>query len=77
MLRERLGEVEREASLGNRDAALVVQQKLEILGALAQLGEQLSPAELAFLEAEADGSLGQFSAVRETVVIKEGLGLTK
>ena len=77
VLRRRLGEVEREGALGRLDAALVVQQKLEILGALAKLGEQLDPAELAFFEAESDSSLRQFSAVSETVVIKEGLGLTK
>ena len=58
------------------DDILFTQQKLEIIGALSKLGEGLSEAEKEFFENNSDKSLKQFSTVSETVVIKEGLGLT-
>ena len=62
--------------VGKLDNILFTQQKLEIIGALSKLGEGLSEAEKEFFENNSDKSLKQFSTVSETVVIKEGLGLT-
>ena len=45
-------------------------------GALGKLGEELSEAEKDFFENNSDKSLKQFSTVSESVVLKEGLGLT-
>ena len=63
--------------VGKLDQVLFVQQKLEVIGALSKLGEELSEAEKDFFENNSDKSLKQFSTVSETVVIKDGLGLTK
>ena len=63
--------------MGKLDQILFVQQKLEVIGALGKLGEQLSEAEKDFFENNSDKSLKQFSTVSETVLIKDGLGLTK
>ena len=62
--------------VGKLDPILCTQQKLEIIGALGKLGEELSEAEKDFFENNSDKSLKQFSTVSETVVLKEGLGLT-
>ena len=62
--------------MGKLDDILFTQQKLEIIGALSKLGEGLSEAEKEFFENNSDKSLKQFSTVSETVVIKQGLGLT-
>ena len=62
--------------MGKLDPILCTQQKLEIIGALGKLGEVLSEAEKDFFENNSDKSLKQFSTVSETVVLKEGLGLT-
>ena len=58
------------------NSILFTQQKLEIIGALGKLGEELSGEEKDFFENNSDKSLKQFSTVSETVVLKEGLGLT-
>lgn len=50
LLREKLNNVELEFKLGKIGAAAADQQKMEILIALRQLGEQLSPSELQFIE---------------------------
>ena len=62
--------------VGKLDPILCTQQKLEIIGALGKLGEELSEAEKDFFENNSDKSLKQFSTVSESVVLKEGLGLT-
>ncbi len=62
--------------MGKLDSILFTQQKLEIIGALGKLGEELSGEEKDFFENNSDKSLKQFSTVSETVVLKEGLGLT-
>ena len=62
--------------MGKLDPILCTQQKLEIIGALGKLGEELSEAEKDFFENNSDKSLKQFSTVSESVVLKEGLGLT-
>merc|ERR1711915_887206 len=72
-LRQKLLEIDRDFIVGKLDNAIFVQQKLEIIAALAKLGEDLTEDAKTFLDNNSDSSLMKFSAVTENVVIKEGL----
>jgi len=75
-LRQKLVEIDRDFKVGKLDKDLFAQQKLEVIAALAKLGEDLSEDEKAFFENNSDSSMKKFAAVKENVVIKDGL-LTK
>ena len=66
----------RDFKVGKLDKDLFAQQKLEVIAALAKLGEDLSDDEKIFFENNSDSSMKKFAAVKENVVIKDGL-LTK
>ncbi|XP_069700465.1 protein LZIC-like [Periplaneta americana] len=57
LLRERLAEIERDERLGKLSTQESTREKTEILNALRQLEERLSPAELQFLEQQISSSL--------------------
>ncbi|KAJ9596734.1 hypothetical protein L9F63_012240 [Diploptera punctata] len=50
LLRQRLAEVDRDERLGRLSVQASTREKVEILSALRQLGERLTPPELQFLE---------------------------
>lgn len=62
-LRERLGQLEREAKTGR--LADLAPQKLEILAALRKLGSRLLPEEELYLEAHAGRALLDFDRVAD------------
>ena len=66
----------RDFKVGKLDKDLFAQQKLEIIAALAKLGEDLSENEKIFFENNSDSSMKKFAAVSKDIVIKDGL-LTK
>ncbi|XP_023724189.1 protein LZIC [Cryptotermes secundus] len=71
LLRERLAEVDRDEQLGKLSVQASTREKTEILSALRQLEERLSPAELKFLEQQLSSSLEntgkQFVRVSDTL----------
>lgn len=71
LLRERLAEVDRDERLGKLSVQASTREKTEILSALRQLEERLSPAELKFLEQQLSSSLEntgkQFVRVSDTL----------
>ncbi|GLV37840.1 hypothetical protein CBL_06458 [Carabus blaptoides fortunei] len=69
LLREKLVTVEQECKLGKINSSAADQQKMEILTALRQLGEQLSQAELQFLEQNRE-TLQGFNNI-EFVLVKD------
>jgi len=62
-LRTRLADISRDEKVGKLAKNLAVQQSVEILTALKKLGEDLTPAEQAYLAQYSSGSLRQFEAV--------------
>ncbi|PSN41959.1 Protein LZIC [Blattella germanica] len=58
LLRQRLAEVDREERLGKISTQASTREKAEILSALRQLEERLTPAELQFLEQQMSSNLG-------------------
>lgn len=69
-LRERLGQLEREAKTGR--LADVAPQKLEILAALRKLGARLLPEEELYLEAHAGRALLDFDRVADDATADAG-----
>ncbi|XP_046668704.1 protein LZIC-like isoform X1 [Homalodisca vitripennis] len=75
-LRERLQAVERDLKLGKLSSNAADREKAEILSALRQLGEKLTPAELHFISDQTDNqtSLGKnfrFEQVTEDASVGE------
>ncbi|KJE94059.1 hypothetical protein CAOG_08818 [Capsaspora owczarzaki ATCC 30864] len=62
-LRQRLTDLQRDVKLGKLAEPDFQQQSVEILVALRNLGEQLSPAEVEFLNKHSSGSLNNFEKV--------------
>ncbi|KFM79575.1 Protein LZIC, partial [Stegodyphus mimosarum] len=62
-LRQKLAELERDAKIGKLSKDIVYQQKVEILFALKKLGEDLSPAEIDFLQHHSTASMREFERV--------------
>lgn len=71
LLRKRLAEVDRDERLGKLSTQASTREKTEILSALRQLEERLSPAELKFLDQQLSPSLEdtgrQFVRVSSTI----------
>ena len=63
----------RDFKVGKLDKDLFAQQKMEIIGALAKLGEELSENEKIFFDNNSDSSMKKFAQVKENIVIKDGL----
>ena len=66
-LRQRLAEVERDTKIGKLSADSATAQKVEILMALKKLGEQLQPAEEAFIQANSTTGMKQFETVSSEI----------
>ncbi|XP_015927868.1 protein LZIC [Parasteatoda tepidariorum] len=62
-LREKLSQLERDTKIGKLSQDLLNQQKLEILFALKKLSDDLSPAEIHFLESHSTASMKEFEQV--------------
>ncbi|EGD73186.1 LZIC protein [Salpingoeca rosetta] len=62
-LRERIAELDKQVSIGGISKESAIEQKVEILTALRQLGEQISPEEVQFLTQHSTAALDEFQRV--------------
>eukprot|EP00043_Microstomoeca_roanoka_P004323 m.48974 g.48974 ORF g.48974 m.48974 type:complete len:196 (-) comp12439_c2_seq1:93-680(-) len=62
-LRSRISELEQQVAIGGISKESMIEQKVEILTALRQLGEQITPEEVQFLTQHSTAALDEFERV--------------